>query len=494
MYDAQSARLLLGALLIKPTFILDEKYPLNKADFSANEFHQRLYQAINALAKKGCQSVSAIDVYNLCRNNPTVKRVFDDNDLSGFIDTIKQLVNIDNYVLYYEAARKCSLLNSYGDAGFNISKFEHDIEKYSIEDIVQYYEGQQIAIRKQFYQDKSVKEYKAGDGFTEIKEGFKVEPMYGASTFSPMVNTITRGWIPGQLSVYGMPSGTGKSTIGLYNLVKVCCPEIWDDKSDRYIANPCYQHKGGLYLEWEMDAKREVTPKIISSISGVGTRTILNGKYQEGEEERVDKAIDILNRSNIYIVCMPNFTVDMIESYVKDYVINHNVQYIVYDYITDGASAFNDFAKKNGVSTRSDQALAAIASKLKDIAVDLNVAIMSFTQVNANINTQEILDAGVIAGSRAIQNTCDILGIMSPLRKQEQEVCDMVMESKLAGSKIKPNRVLSMAKVRFGSEEQGIKVWCFVDLNTGHVTDMFATNKFNQLINLTSTNLIYKNS
>ena len=94
MYDAQSARLLLGALLIKPTFILDEKYPLNKADFSANEFHQRLYQAINALAKKGCQSVSAIDVYNLCRNNSTVKRVFDDNDLSGFIDTIKQLVNL----------------------------------------------------------------------------------------------------------------------------------------------------------------------------------------------------------------------------------------------------------------------------------------------------------------------------------------------------------------------------------------------------------------
>ena len=31
MYDAQSARLLLGALLIKPTFMLDEKYPLNKA-------------------------------------------------------------------------------------------------------------------------------------------------------------------------------------------------------------------------------------------------------------------------------------------------------------------------------------------------------------------------------------------------------------------------------------------------------------------------------
>ena len=288
-----------------------------------------------------------------------------------------------------------------------------------------------------------------------------------------------------------MPSGSGKSTIGLYNIAQVACPYLYDEEQKQYISNKCYQHKAALYIQFEMDAETEITPKLLASISGVPTFHILNGKYDEGEEERIDKAIEILHQSDIYIVTMPSFTVDLIETYIRDYVLNHNVGYVVYDYITETATASSDIATKNKVQTRSDQVLSAITSKLKDIAAEYNVAILSFTQVNANINTQEILDASVVAGSRAIQNKCDVAGVVTPLRSKEMEICDMMMDSHFPDCKIKPNRILHLYKIRFSNYEQGTKIWFYLDLNTGRTQDYFVTTKYNQPYQVTKTNLIY---
>lgn len=488
VYDAQAVRMAIGCWCQNVQLLTNDKFPLNASDFQA-EWHKRLFQACLYIAKHGGSKVAPIDIYNIAQNNLAITKLFDENNTKDFIETIVKLANIDNYSLYYEAIKRASLLNAYESSGFDISSFEINPEKYSIEDIIQYYEGKQISIKKEFYKNNDVDELKAGDGFEEVKEGFKAEPLFGATTFSNYLNTAARGWIPGQLSIYSVGSGVGKSTLGLSNLVSVCCPQIYDMTKNCYVDNPCYQHKAGLYLQFEMAADTEVTPKIVATISGVPCFNILNGRYEEGEEERVDRAIQILHKSNIYIVTMPNYTVDLIESYVKDYVINRNVQYICYDYIVESASVSSDIAKKNGVATRSDQVLSGIASKLKDLAVEYNVAILTFTQVNGNAMTQEILDSGVAAGSRAIQNKADVAGVIMPLRRNEQEIADMVVEKN--PKMIKPNRQLSLYKMRFSSEEQGIKIYFYLDLNTGRTQDCFVTNKYNEMYEMSKTKLVY---
>lgn len=42
------------------------------------------------------------------------------------------------------------------------------------------------------------------------------------------------------------------------------------------------------------------------------------------------------------------------------------------------------------------------------------------------------------------------------------------------------NRILHLYKVRFGSEEQGIKIWLNLNLSNGKVTDLFVTNRDNE--------------
>ena len=79
-YDHNSARLALGCMMIQPSLCLSDKYPIDRSDFSQSQFHLRLFQAIHALARKGCGTVTAMDCYNLCKNNAEVKNLFDTND------------------------------------------------------------------------------------------------------------------------------------------------------------------------------------------------------------------------------------------------------------------------------------------------------------------------------------------------------------------------------------------------------------------------------
>lgn len=490
IYDNNSANLLLGCLLLNPQLLNSDKYILDKIDFEPIDFHLRLYQAVLSLAKHGAKSCDAIDLYRVAENNPTIIALFDNHDLKDFCQNIKLLSNIDNIDLYYEEVRKHTILREYEKNGFDVTMFKDAVNAYTLKEIIDHYDGVQISIKKAFYKDKNIAELKVGDGFEEVKELFMSEPMYGATTFSRYLNTACRGWIKGQLSIYSCPSGTGKSTIGIANLVKVCCPEIWDSERQEFIPNELYQHKAGLLLQYEMNDRYEVTPKFVASISGVPANHILDGRYAQGESERVDRAIEILHNSSIHIVTMPSFTVGLIENYIRDYVLNYNVGFVVFDYISEQASVSSDIAKQNGVATRSDQVIATIASKLKDVAVSMNVAMMTFTQTNANLNTQEILDAGCISGSRAVQNKADVAGVIAPLRVKEKEVCDMIMEGQ--DYEVRPNRILHLYKVRFGSEEKDIKIWFNLNLSTGETIDCWVTDKFNSLYNCDRTNLRYK--
>ncbi len=492
VYDSQAARLCLGAMLIKPSFALSDKFPLTKQDFEPQIFHLRLYQAITALAKRGAQSISAMDCYTLCQNNVEVKRVFDDNSLTDFIDTIKQIVSVDNFELYWTGVRKATLLREYAKAGFDISRFEGEPEKHGIQEILDYYDGLAINIRKQFYQDKSMHELRAGDGFEEIKERFKTEPAFGATTFSRYLNTAARGWQQGQLTMHGAVSGSGKTGVALYNAALVACPELWDDDAGCYMPNHCYQHKAALFIQYELNDQEELTPKLIGSISGVPTYHLLNGNYDDGEEERVDKAIEILHDSNIYFVTMPSFTNDKLKACIKEYATLHDVGYVVFDYVSQQSTVSSDIAKKNGVATRSDQVLSDIVSNLKDIAVENNVAILTFCQTNANVNNQEILDAGCLAGSRAMQDKLDVGGIIMPLRRQEKEVADMMIENASYQGE-RPNRIVHLFKVRFGNQIQHLKIWGKLDLNTGRWTDCWCTDADNKPYDMTKTRLVYSN-
>lgn len=497
LYSINDSQNVLGCLINNPLILLDDKYKLNKYDFRPNMLHLIVFVAINNLVNQGAKDISFFEIDQYIQQYKSQYEVFTDSNGIEFCKTIADLNSSDNIDVFYNNVKKFSILRKYKENGFDITKFydeskneEEELEKLGnikVEDILRHYDELQCKIKRDFYTRDDIEEIKVGDKLQEIKDDFKKAPMFGATTFSKKLNTLTRGWVQGQLTIYSMPSGTGKSTLGIENCVLVSAKEIWDYDQNKFIPNPNYTGKGSLYLEYEM-GNEEVQPKFLSSISGVPTNHILNGKYDEGEEERADYAIKVLKDSELYIVIMPSFTTDLIEAYCKEYATLRNCGYVVFDYISEQSSINSDIAKKNGVATRLDTVLSAEATQLKNIAIKYNVAVMTFTQCNANIGIQEIIDSGCVAGSRAIQNKADVAGVMMPLRKKEEELCDKLMD-KRGFNIIRPNRIIHLYKVRYSSFEQGIKLWVNVDLSTGKVTDCFTTTKLNAPINIEGINL-----
>ena len=77
-----------------------------------------------------------------------------------------------------------------------------------------------------------------------------------------------------------------------------------------------------------------------------------------------------------------------------------------------------------------------------------------------------------------------------PLRKKEQDIAYMMLEK--VPNKTKPNRCLHMDKMRFSAVEQGIKIYFYLDLNTGRTKDCFVTTKYDNPMSLTKTRLFFR--
>ena len=111
------------------------------------------------------------------------------------------------------------------------------------------------------------------------------------------------------------------------------------------------------------------------------------------------------------------------------------------------------------------------STALKDLAVELNVFMMSSTQVNAKSDdNSDIKNESTIAGSRSIINKADIGVICSRPTKEELELFHNV-----GGISFYPTMVCDVFKVRAGQWNQ-LRIWSDVDLGNLRKKDLFVTN------------------
>lgn len=108
---------------------------------------------------------------------------------------------------------------------------------------------------------------------------------------------------------------------------------------------------------------------------------------------------------------------------------------------------------------RDDQILATISSELKNIARENDIAVLTFTQTNGNIDLtgDNTLGAEVISGSRAVMNKADCCAVINPLRTKERELYSKYHRHSGFGEELFPNRVIHLSKLRFGGLETNSK-------------------------------------
>ncbi len=259
-------------------------------------------------------------------------------------------------------------------------------------------------------------------------------------------------------------------------------PEYYDTTKQQWIKTGNQQRV--LVISTELE-EFECQQMWMACIAGVREDHIKDGRYEPGEEERVDKAIGLIEKSNLFFVSITNFDAEDIKNIIKKYHQVEKVDYVYFDYLGESLKITATASKQSGVKNlRTDQILLMFASQLKDLAKTLNIYIWTATQLSGDYKNAKQLDASYLRSAKSISDKCDAGWILMPVNSDtDQAVIDACCAK---GFEVIPDFVLSIYKVRAGSY-QNIKLWVKFDRATCQMTDCFVTNNRNELIEVEDT-------
>ena len=102
------------------------------------------------------------------------------------------------------------------------------------------------------------------------------------------------------------------------------CNKLYDENFGWIGSGPA---EPVLFITTEQELE-EIQTMMIAFLSNVNEEHILNGEYEEGEEERVMQAAKILKESPIYVEELPDFSLQDVENKIKKNIRDNNVKYV----------------------------------------------------------------------------------------------------------------------------------------------------------------------
>ena len=486
----------LAALIKNPLLFANNNYSFSIDDFP-EQFHKILFGAIEYLAKNGMEKIDYIDIDQFLKQYTVQYKVFCNNRGVEYIQNALNMYDEKKFDYYYQTLKKYSLINSLNAQGINTkdvydpdivdpvesAKMYENFDALSINDILLKEETKIILAKEKYGSNSDRVENKAGDGLRELKERFKQTPEMGLPLVSPKLTTIVRGQRRGCLFLESAPSGYGKTRIGNSEACHLAIPEYYDTQRQAWVKTN--MQESVLVISTELE-ENECQQMWMAFIGGVPENHIKDGRYAPGEEERVDRAIELLEQSNLYFVSITNYDVNDIINIIKKYKQLYNVNYVIFDYLGETLKITSSAARQTKVQgLRTDQILLMFASALKDAAKTLGIYIWTASQLSGDYKNAKDLDASYLRSAKSLADKVDVGCILMPVREIDQPIIDSYCAR---GFELAPNFVINIYKVRAGTY-QNIKLYGYFDRGVCQWTDCFVTDAKGVILPIEDTNI-----
>lgn len=465
--------------------ILDDtdKYSIHEEDF-IEDFHKVVFGSMYNIYLTGSQ-VTLDAIIDYLSNRPKYEAIFKKNKGEEYLLEASQIAHADTFNYYYNRLKKFTLLRAYESYGIDVKELydpydllntkkkqeqENWLDSVTIADIVQVVDNRIDEIRSKFADDELGVGYQAGDGIFELVDSLKEHPEVGIPLYGPLINTVTRGARLRKFYLRSAATGLGKTRSMIADACNFACNKIYHDQFG-WIKNGKSQPT--LFIATEQD-KSEVQTMMLAFLSNVNEEHILNGRYLEGEEERVREAARIIKDSPLWIEELPDFSLQDVENKIKKYIREHDVKYVTFDYIQTSLKILEEITKRSGgVRLREDNILFMLSARLKDLANKYGIFIMSATQLNGSYQDSETPDQNLLRGAKSIADRIDVGMILLNVTEQDIEKLAPILES---NPNLKmPSVKLSIYKNRRGSYK-GVYLWCAADLGTCRIEPQFCTS------------------
>lgn len=495
LFDTNASTYVLSCLMHKPLLLQDDRYTFCKTDFY-KPLQQMVFYAIYNMAQLGVSHISPQDIDRHLKQFNAQYEYYKNNKGFEFVVQCYQITETEDsnlFDFYYTRLKKFSLLRDLEAMGFDTKEFydtsasalnkdleDEKLNKIKLDAIGNRIREHLIEIENKHIGKDSNTSQNAAKGLRQLVADLKENPEVGLPLDGDIINFAARGARLGKLYTYSAPSGMGKTRYMVGNACAISLPYI--DKSGKIIYRGTIEkddYQKVLYIATEQKAD-EIQTLILAYVSGVNERSILLGNYTPEESERVNRALDIIDKyqNNFIIEYMSDPSIAQVKTIMAKYIIQDNISYIFYDYIFSSPGLLSEF---RDIEVREDVALMMLSNSIKETAVNYNVFIQSATQLNDGWSKNKIgcRDQNCLRGSKAIADKIDIGCIGVQVTDEEMKQIDALWTELQKTDPVKyshqPNIVIDVYKNRRG-ELNHVKVFRYFDYATCHCQDLFVTD------------------
>ena len=481
--DIASIIQVIGCVYNNPK-ILDysDKYFISESDFP-DEFHRIAFGAIYKVHELGAEKVSLENICDFLASRPKSEAIFKKEKGEEWILKAAAASSQETFDYYYNRMKKFSLLRAYDNCGIDVSDIydmdnildtskkqrqEENLDNSTLIEIAQKVDQKIDQIKMDYVDNTFGDAMQAGFGIDDLLADLQQHPDVGLPLYGSLINSVTRGARLKKLYLRSAPTGTGKTRSMIADLCNIGANMIYD-MTFGWIKNG--NAEPTLYITTEQEIG-EIQTMMLAFLSGVEEEHIINYKFEGDEKERVLKARDILKQSPIYIVELPDFSLQDVENIIKFNIRENNVSYIFFDYLMTSLKILEEITRRSGgVKIREDNILFMMSRRLKDIANEHGVFILTATQLNAGWKEEEIPDQNLLRGAKSIADSIDLGMIILPVFQKDLESLQSILSTNSFDT---PNIKISIYKNRRG-KYRAVYLWCKANLGTCRIDPMFCT-------------------
>lgn len=196
-----------------------------------------------------------------------------------------------------------------------------------------------------------------------LQQNFGENPVFnGLSSGFRDIDKVISGFKKGELITVGVNAGMGKTAFML-----------------SLANNIAIKNKHSIAIFSPERSSAKITNRLIESETGMSLSKLKNGKLNPREKDHMISLVSNIAKSNVYLDDTPNIFADELMKKSRQLKINQNIELIIIDYLELlGAHSLEADSREEQLST--------IVHQIKDIARELNVPVVLFSQIPGNFN------------------------------------------------------------------------------------------------------------
>lgn len=362
--DKRITQQIFGCLLKHPQYLGEsDKYCLTPNDFQSR-FEKFLFSAIWELYSQGAKKISAFDVENCLSTNESAKACFENSNGIEYLQDVEEFSNEENFPYYYNKLKKFNMLNAYQKIGVDISDFyiedtfdpraqevNEKFERLTTADISNAIRKKLARIEGEYSKTEEVQTWDIGEEIDNVIDGFGNPEFIGLPIQGKIYSQVINGAERGALTIRSGGSGTGKTRSAVSDACYLAFPFRYNDKICEW--EQVGSSEKVLFIMTEQKPE-QIIRMVIAYLTGINESRFKYGGFSEEEKLLIEQAREVIKeyKDNFHMIRIPNPTIELIKSVVREELLNYDALAVFYDYIFIGPALLGEF---RGFNIRNDK-------------------------------------------------------------------------------------------------------------------------------------------